>query len=254
MRGLYLGMAICLGLISLQLFVSNGIVTASNTSDLLFSKDSSPYGTSFSEWMGKWWQWHVSLSHKVNDTNTNDQSMMHPREAYSPEKCGWNQSDQNVWFLADGRSLGLTEYTKPEIRQCEVPSDKALLVQIYGGGCDFSEGWTTDQELYDCVKIGLDAVTFSATVDGIEVMNSNERSEFLPNPYLFNITFPTNNLYDAPEGTFRAMANGYFLFLKPLSNGTHTVEFKEAYFKPGFEGQPSPENRLSNVIYELTVK
>lgn len=228
--------------------------SSTNSTDLLFSKDSAPYGISFSEWMGKWWQWHVSLPNKVNEQNPSNLSLIHPREVYSPEKCAWYQDNKNVWFLPDGRSLGLSEFTNPEIRKCTVPHDEALLVQIYGGGCDYSEGLTTDKELEDCVNIGLDTVTFTAKVDGVEVMSSKNRNDVLPNPYLYNISFTDNNLYDAPSGTYRAMANGYFLFLKPLSIGNHTIEFSEAYFKPGFEGQPSPENRLSNVVYNLTVK
>jgi hypothetical protein len=223
-------------------------------SDLLFSKDSSPYGIPFSEWISKWWQWHVSLQNKVDPLDINNLSLIHPRESYSPEKCGWNQNNQNVWFLADGRSLGLSEFSNPEIRECVVPQGKSLLVQIYGGGCDFSEGWTTEEELYNCVNIGLDTVKFSAKVDGTEVMSSNNRDDYLPDPYLYNITFTSDNIYDAPPGTYKAMANGYFIFLKPLSVGKHTIEFNEAYFKPGFEGQPSSENRLSNVIYNITVK
>lgn len=227
---------------------------AHGSSDIIFSKDSSPYGHSYSEWIGKWWQWHVSLPNKVNEQDKTNLSLIHPREAYSPEKCAWNQNDNNVWFLADGRNLGLFEFTNPEIRKCTVPHDKALLVQIYGGGCDFSEGWKTDEELKDCVNIGLDTVEFTAKVDGVQVMSSENRDDFLPNPNLFNITFTSDNVYDAEPGTYRAMANGYFLFLKPLGIGNHTVEFKEEYIEPGFEGQPSSQNRLSNVVYELTVK
>ena len=60
-----------------------------------------------------------------------------------------------------------------------------------------------------------------------------------------------SSLYRVPAGTYRAMAGGYFLFVKPLTVGEHKIDFKETFFKPGFEGQPSSENRLSNVIYDL---
>ncbi|WP_196816464.1 hypothetical protein [Candidatus Nitrosocosmicus oleophilus] len=225
-----------------------------NSSNLIYSKDSHPYGTSYSEWMSKWWQWHVSLPNKVNEQDPSNLSQIHPRESYSPEKCAWNQTNKDVWFLSDGRSLGLSDFADAEIRKCTVPQDKALLVQIYGGGCDFSEGLKTDEELRDCVNIGLDTVKFTAKVDGVEVMSSENRADFLHNPFLYNITYTDDNIYDVSPGTYRAMANGYFLFLKPLDIGNHMIEFNEAYFKPGSEGQPSPENRLSNVVYDVTVK
>src|SRR5919107_6335383 len=136
-----------------------------NSSDLIYSKDSNPYDIPYSEWIGRWWQWHVSVP-RVN----------HPRESYSPNKCALNQNDKNVWFLPDGRNNGASEK-----RECTVPHEKALLVQIYGGGCSYGEGLKTEDELKDCVNIGLDTVKFTAKVDGVEVMNSEKnRNEYLP--------------------------------------------------------------------------
>ena len=43
-------------------------------------------------------------------------TLVHPRNAYSPEKCGWNQNDKNVWFLPDGRNLDVGQAENPEIR------------------------------------------------------------------------------------------------------------------------------------------
>lgn len=254
MRRLYPIMIVIMCTILISLMDNLTSYATTNASDLLFSKATSPYGTSYAEWMGKWWQWHASLPHKVNEQDPENLSFAHPREAYSPEKCAWNQNNDNVWFLADGRSLGLSDYANPEIRNCTVPHDKALLVQIYGGGCDFSEGSRTDEELKDCVNIGLDSVKFDAKVDGIQVMSDVNKNDFLPEPYLYNITWTNDNIYEVSPGTYRAMANGYFLFVKPLGVGNHTIEFNEAYFKPGFEGQPSPENRLSNVVYNISVR
>jgi hypothetical protein len=226
--------------------VYNQTTYAVKSSDLIYSINEKPFGSSYSEWIGKWWQWHLSIPNKIKNR--------HPREAYSPKKCGWKQNDENVWFLPDGRNLELSEANTPEIRKATVPHDKALLVQIYGGGCSYGEGLKTDKELEDCVDIGLDTVKFSAKVDGVEVMSSDHRNDFLPEPHLYNLTYVKDNLYDVPARTYRAMADGYFLFVKPLSVGDHKIEFKETFFKPGFEGQPSSENRISNVVYDLTVK
>lgn len=231
--------------------IYHGVADAVSGSDLVFSKDSKPYGIPFSEWVGKWWQWHVSIQSKTNPQDPTNLTLVHPRNAYSPEKCEWNQNDENVWFLPDGRNLDIAQAENPEIRKCTVPQDKALLVQVYGGGCSYGEGLKTDKELKDCVDIGLEPVKFSAKVDGVEVMNSANRSDFLPSPYLYNLTYAQDNLYDVPAGTYRAMAGGYFLFVKPLSVGEHKVEFKEIWYKPG---EASSESRISNVAYDLTVK
>jgi hypothetical protein len=237
------------------LLFSNFIISAYGISDLIFSKDSRPFGLSYSEWIGNWWQWHVSIPNISNTSNSNDfTSFIHPREYYSPDKCSWNQDkDSPVWFLPDGRNLAVFEISNPEYRECTITSDKAILVQIYGGGCSIGEGFKNDKELEDCVNLGLDKVNFIATLDGIEIMNSANRYDYLSEHTKYNLTYTQNNLYKVPAGTYNAMAGGYFLFLKPLSPGVHELKFKEVYFKPGLEGQPSNEHRISNVVYTLNI-
>ena len=214
-----------------------------------------------SELVRKWWQWHVSLPNKTNNKYPTNLTLAHPREAYSPEKCAWNQNDKNVWFLPDGKNLGSSEANAREIRECTVPHGKALLVQIYGGGCSYGEGLKTDQELKDCVDIGLDTVEFTAKVDGVEVMSSKNRDDFLPAPYSYDLTYTQDNLYDVPAGTYKAMAGGYFLFVKPLSVGDHKIETKETFSKSNLGRQSSSKvatematDRISNVIYDITVQ
>jgi hypothetical protein len=114
--------------------------TAENT---VFTASDSPYNKTFSEWAHEWWQWHLSIP----DIKENS-SLSHPRDSYATEKCSWNQNSGPVWFLPDGKDV--SEIGTPEIRNCTVPEDKALLVQIVGSGCSAGEGFKNDQELLDC--------------------------------------------------------------------------------------------------------
>src|SRR5918995_1804331 len=142
-----------------------------------------------SELVRKWLQWHVSLPNKTNNKYPTNLTLAHPREAYSPEKCAWNQNDKNVWFLPDGKNLGSSEANAREIRECTVPHGKALLVQIYGGGYSIKEnGLAKNEDLEHCVGIGLDTVEFTAKVDGVEVMSSKNRGN-LPEPYQCELTY-----------------------------------------------------------------
>jgi len=215
--------------------------------------------TSESELVRKWWQWHVSLPNKTNNKYPTNLTLAHPREAYSPEKCAWNQIDEKVWFLPDGKNLGLSETNAREIRECTVPHEKALLVQIYGGGYSIKEnGCQKNEELKDCVDIGLDTVEFTAKVDGVEVMSSKNRDDYLPEPYQCKLDYMLDNLYKVPPGSHEAMVGGYFLYVEPLSEGDHRIEFKEKFSKSDYSGPSNiatqlATDRISNVVYNLTV-
>jgi hypothetical protein len=45
----------------------------------------------------------------------------------------------------------------------------------------------------------------------------------------FNITIPEDNI---KPGTYKAVAHGYFVFLKPLSAGQHTISLAARVVNP----------------------
>jgi hypothetical protein len=53
-------------------------------------------------------------------------------------------------------------------------------------------------------------------IDNILVRNSS----------LFNITMPQVNRYEADAGVYPAVVDGYYLILKPLPPGEHTLTYK----------------------------
>jgi hypothetical protein len=219
--------------------------------DLIFTPQDKPYNKTFSDWTRDWWNWHLS----IQDTKggENNASLFHPRENYSPEKCLLNQVDGPVWYLADGKDMD--DNSNPEVRECTVPKGKALLVQIVGSGCGMNEGFKNDQELLDCAVWVLPTAQLSATVDGVEVVNTNnpgDREGLYANPFKTTLTYPENNLYDLEPGTFPAMVAGHFLFVRPLPEGSHEIQFKETAIE--FEGGIPGDKRLSNVKYNITVE
>ena len=91
--------------IMLALYISS--ITTSVHADSInpgvFSKDSSPYGIPYREWIARWWQWNIAIP-----------STEHPRMNYSPEKCAMDQMGA-VWYLADsltGTQVRTCAYTK----------------------------------------------------------------------------------------------------------------------------------------------
>ena len=191
---------------------STVLVRADSINPGVFSKDSSPYGIPYGEWLAKWWQWSFSIP-----------SAQHPRDAYTPEKCALNQKDPNVWFLAD--QLG-----GQEDRTCTIPAGKAIFVPLLVGECDYSSpDVKSDEALRRCAMAGDEYGVIEATVDGMKLKSLEQ---YRIQSGFFNITIPENNIYDEPAGTYRAFADGFFVFLEPLPTGKHDVHLKVSVLNP----------------------
>lgn len=217
--------------------------------DIVFSVNDKPYNHTFNHWVEEWFKWFLSLPNIQGD-----EGQSHPRDVYSPEKCSWNQNKTSpVWMLADGP--GQNDLSVTEIRDCEVPVGKALLVQIVGSNCSTNEGYKNDKELLDCANWILDKAQFSASVDGKEIMNTNknpaDREKFFVKPFITNITYAKNNYYGFPEGTYRGMEAGYFLFIKPLSPGNHVIKYQESVINT--LDRSGNDKRISNMQYNIAV-
>lgn len=118
-----------------------------------------------------------------------------------------------------------------------------------------NEGYKNDQELLDCAVWVLPTAQLSASVDGVEVINTNnpgDREGLYVKPFKTTLSYPEKNLYDLEPGTFPVMIAGHFLFVRPLPEGTHELQFKETVIE-FVDGVPG-DKRLSNVKYIITVK
>lgn len=212
----------------------------------IFTPEDSPYNKTFGDWARDWWNWHLS----IEDIRSKDnKSLFHPRENYSPAKCSLNQEGGPVWFLPDGKAVD--DNTNAEIRECKVPTGKALLVQIIGSGCGMNEGFKNDEELLDCGIWALPNAELTAKIDGVEVINTDNREDrerLYVEPFYTNLSYVQNNIYNLSAGTYRGMVAGFYLFVPPLSEGTHEIEFKETAIKSIID------RRLSNVKYIITVE
>ena len=212
-------------------FLQYAEATSSNVS---YDLDDTVYGKSYPYWASQWWQWHISLP-----------SSEHPRENYTPERCSLSQQGP-VWFLADGPSKS------NENRVCEIPGDKSIIVQVIGGECDYGEiHLKNDADIITCVDRGIDDSTVRAFLDGIEIADFQDKRI---GHYWFNITVPADNIYEEAAGTYRALVDGWFLFLKPLSPGQHELILQGDHYSYGPDGIPTEEDHHQNIRYQLLVQ
>ncbi|MDQ3903411.1 MAG: cache domain-containing protein [Thermoproteota archaeon] len=174
----------------------------------VFPINSKPYGLTYDEWTAKWWQWGYSIPKNIN-----------PAYDYTGKNCAQKQNGP-VWFLAG-------TYGHPVNRKCNIPAGKAILFPILNSECSFAEfpKLKTLSELSMCAKSIQDQVSsLKASVDGISIPNLQEyRIQSPP----FNFTLPQNNILGLPANvSTQAIADGNWVFLKPLSLGSHKITFR----------------------------
>lgn len=166
--------------------------------------NSKPYGLTYGEWTAKWWQWTLSIPKDVN-----------PGGDTTGKNCALKQSGP-VWFLTGTFGGAAT-------RNCTIPTGKAILVPMINAECDYlaKPNLKTESQLLACAKSENEGISgLDVTVDGVKVTGlQNYRVQ----SSLFNFTYPSNNINGAPVGSTQGISDGYWIILKPLTTGEHTV-------------------------------
>jgi len=201
--------------------------------------NSKPYGKTYGEWSVLWWQWLFSVP--ASKCPLLDQTGEFATEGQSGK----------VWFLCG--SFGNEE---PWHRTVTIPPGTALFIDLASGEADnVGPRDLTPEQLLAEAKAYVDAVNvLYATLDG-EPLSDNlyqYRSQ-APGPFSLTVPDKTDNIWHffgfdvvgsawSEYTIFPCMADGYKLFLPPLSAGQH-----ELHIKAGIEGY------TGEVIYHITV-
>jgi hypothetical protein len=190
----------------------------------LYSPDSSQFNRSYKDWTAKWWQWFMKIPNS-----------QHPFEDSTGARCSVSQNG-SVWFLLG--SAGKVE------RNCTVPTNVAILFPILNTECSYSEDASlkTEEDLRSCAVGGNAGAIVSASVDGREIKNIDKyriTSDVFPVVYSNDSIFPTNS------NTSQAVSDGWFIFLEPLTSGSHEIKFNAAQLDPA---------TVIDTTYHLTVK
>lgn len=193
---------------------------------MIFAKDSNPYNLSYEKWTEKWWRWVLSIPKHLNPLMDNN-----------GEHCTEGQSGP-VWFLA-----GTTGNVYHAERKCIILGEKAVLFPIIVSEFSFSEvpHIKRNDELLSYTATDIDECSIlDASIDGVNLFDLHKfRIKIGP----FDVSFPSDNLWNVRPGPTKAVSDGYWVFLKPLNEGDHIIEFHGV--EPHFRTQ---------VRYRLTVK
>jgi hypothetical protein len=215
--GIVLGMF----LLSIIMTSINNLQADSINADV-YSLDEKPNGLTYGNWTAKWWQWFVSI----------------PQD-------GQNQNGP-VWFLT-GTFGGTAE------RTCEIPAGKAILFPVLNTECSYLENpeLKTESELLTCAKQAQDSgsITMSATVDGTQLKNLEK---YRVGSQLFDLVFPENNVFSVAPGKTKAVSDGFWVFLEPLSSGNHEIDQSGSVLDPSGANNFNTQAKYHLIMKEPT--
>jgi hypothetical protein len=200
--------------------------------------NASAFGKSYGQWSAEWWRYVYSIPVPNN-----------PLFDETGAKCGVGQSG-SVFFL-----VGVINTTGSAERNCSVPVGKALFFPVLNTEFDnvFPPGALTVAELRDEATQQMNgAANLSAVLDGRAIggLESATASPFRTPSPVFSVTFPENNIpqsfgFDVPAGTYSPfVGDGFYLMLKPLTPGQHTLHF---------HGSVPAASFTVDIVYHLTV-
>jgi len=196
--------------------------------------DSKPFGLTYGEWGAEWWKW---LNGIPSDRN--------PAADTTGVFCAENQNvSVPVWYLAG-------TWGSKEHRSCTIPSGKSILLSPIEVLCTPAETPTlkTKEDMQNCAREDQDKVNFvKVTVDGTDI---SEIAKYRFQTPLFNLTLPENNVMGIPAGEINGVSEGYFVMLKPLSEGNHTIRSAGSVTEVTVQGT---QNFASDVTYDVKVE
>jgi hypothetical protein len=211
------------------------------------------FGKTYGQWSAEWWKWAFSVPADKN-----------PVTDLNGEFCDENQPDGKVWFLAG--SFGVPNVQ----RKCTIPRNRAVfypLVNITWIDCPGTEdNLVPDSDVRNILARGTAAGDLAcelrSTLDGVDISSRQILSVRTQSPK-YTIPLPPKNITTTlafcnqpiAEGEIgRAISEGYWIMLPPLSPGKHVLTLHGAGCSPT-EEDPAVLQRFfeTGVTYELTV-
>lgn len=170
---------------------------------LLLNVNQEVAGASQAQWSRNWWQWAASFDREVS-----------PVADTTGERCAAGQHGA-VWFLAG------TYAAERTFRTCQVPAGKYLFFPLINYVVSANAGYS----------VSCSGVMDAAFDDVAGVSQLVLRVDGHGSAGLETHRVSTRGCFDLgvrrspPERIFPAAADGYYVMLRPLTPGRHTIDF-----------------------------
>lgn len=207
--------ALAFGVVAILLLAAASFAVAESPNSFVYPPDSEPFGKTYSEWSAAWWQWAYGLP-----------VVGHPLFDETGVAAAAGQSGP-VWFLGGVFNVSGTAH-----RTIEVPKGTALFFPILNVEWDnvCPPDNLTIEELRATAAFFMDLATdLSCEVDGVSIPDP---ARFRTTAGPFSVTIPDGSIWqafgcdNAVAGTYSPLVgDGYYIMLKSLPRGHHTVHF-----------------------------
>jgi len=188
-----------------------------------YSKDEPPFDVDHKDWIARFWNWSYNIQ-------TDPQTQ---KFAGLKENGCLVHKDSSMVMLVDSAAGGTWN------QKCTISQNEGILIPIWTGECNQgAQGYekASFQKLSECAR-GFDTgiITGEVKVDNTPVAKldvvdyKTNQIENVTEVYTnqFNATMANEGHITTQKiGTFPAAAHGWFVFLKPLQPGSHTIYYQ----------------------------
>ncbi|ASJ73910.1 hypothetical protein [Granulosicoccus antarcticus] len=188
-------------------------------------------GQTVDEYVNTWWQWTYTMPSELN-----------PVRDYTGKHCHVGQQG-DVWFLAGGYGSSTIN------RQCEIPAGKYIFFPVINMVYfpRYPNSYTCDMAKTSAALNNDKLLDIYIELDGIT--SWNPASTRMASPDCFDLLGMVPKEYEPPK-VYPAATDGYWVMLKPLSKGKHTLKFQAVYDRQG-----GAYGRMAQDIeYELNIR
>jgi len=206
--------------LSILLF-SNAVAIPITYAVDVFQKNEQPFGKPYENWVQDWWRWNAAIPGDPATTFA----------GVKENGCFINKTG-DVAMLMDSAIGG--EHNQ----KCDISPNQGILISGWSAVCSSAVKGNENKslnELSQCAK-GYDLGKVTAHVWVDNKLIAQVKAEDLKTTNLFNaselstkgfnVTFPENsNLEVDYPGTHPSASHGWYIFLKPLPVGEHTVRY-----------------------------
>jgi hypothetical protein len=247
--------------ITLLLASSIALLVVGSTNVLaikLFSIDEMPFGTSYDEWISRYWNWQMSL----------------PIEESTPIPGGCFIHESGLMVMLYEAERGGENEIYDQV--CEISSQQGIMIPLWVAWCDIGSDQkriqnpsiNLDMKLTECARkvYNLGNIGAEMEIDGLPATKLDVRLSLISGllDYKinslenvseiyskgFNLTVPSNPAFkNLVPGERRAGSHGWWVFLDPLPPGKHTISYYVRVTSPGTVPTSLDITYFMNVTY-----